>query len=134
MARMFNAMTNAGLAEQYDRWVLPVVGQTVSQCCIDYAVTLRCQNGVDVRIEQPFVCVTLDGREWLLAPDGDPVDLAPVLRVARRIVRSIEALKDGHLEIRIVDGTFISVPSTEDLEPWGIVGPNDMQLVSVPGG
>lgn len=134
MAGMAVAVTQAGLVEQSDRWVLPLAGVAITQLCIDYAVTLRCQNGLEVRIEQPFVYVTPDGRERLLVPEGVPSDLAPVLSAARRVVRSAEAFKDGHLEISIEDGTLISVPSTEDLEPWEVVGPGGLRLVSVPGG
>ena len=116
-----------------DRWVLPVAGQTVAQLCVDYAVTLR-QNDVVVRIEQPFVIATPTGEERLVVPEGDLDRLAPVLNLGRSTVTEGAAFDDGHLEMSFADGTRVSVPSTEDYEPWEIVGPEGLRIVSVPGG
>lgn len=123
-----------GLKRASDRWVLPVAGQPVAQLCVDYAVMLRLQNDVAVRIEQPFVVETATGEERLIVPEGDLDRLAPVLNLARSTVTEGAAFDDGHLELSFADGARVSVPSAEDHEPWEIVGPAGLRIVSVPGG
>lgn len=117
-----------------DHWVLPVAGQSVVQLCLDYAVTLRLGNDVTVRIEQPFVIASEGGEERLVIPDGESDRLAPVLSLVRATVTEGLAFEDGHLELTFAEGTRVSVPSAEDYEPWEVVGPQGMRLVSVPGG
>lgn len=123
-----------GLMKAGDRWVLPVAGQAVAQLCVDYAVTLRLQNDVVVRIEQPFVITTETGEERLIVPERDVDRLAPVLILARSTVTEGAAFDDGHLELSFAGGARVSVPATEDYEPWEIVGPGGLRIVSVPGG
>ncbi len=123
-----------GLMKAGDRWVLPVAGQQVAQLCLDYAVTLRLQNDVVVRIEQPFVITSPTGEERLIVPEGDVDRLAPVLNLVRSTVTEGAAFDDGHLELSFADGARVSVPSAEDYEPWEIVGPEGLRIVSVPGG
>lgn len=127
-------MSSAVLVEQQDRWLVSVDQVDVTQCCFDYAVTVTAGNGLQIRIEQPFVFRTPDGREQLLVPAGDPVRLAPILAVSRLTMSECVAFKDGHLEIRFTDASLISVPATEDLEPWELSGPDGLKVVSVPGG
>lgn len=124
----------SGLSKVGDRWVLPVADQPVAQLCVDYAVTLRLANDVSVRIEQPFVIETRSGEERLVVPEGDLDRLAPVLPLARSTVTEGLAFDDGHLELTFSDGARVSVPSTEDYEPWEVVGPEGMRIVSIPGG
>ena len=126
--------TVSDLAKARDHWVLPVVGQPVAQLCFDFAVTLRLGNDVAVRIEQPFVISADGGAERLMVPDGEPDLLAPVLRLARATITEGLAFDDGHLELTFAEGTRVSVPSTEDYEPWEVVGPQGLRVVSVPGG
>jgi hypothetical protein len=89
---------------------------------------------VTLRIEQPFVYRTAEGVEHLSVPEGDPVRLAPALAVCRQVARQGFAFKDGHLELGFADGSRVSVPTAEDLEPWELVGPDGLRVVSVPGG
>jgi Family of unknown function (DUF6188) len=134
LAGVAGEVTPFDLVETSDRWVLPIGDESVVACCIDYAITLRFGNEVSVRIEQPFVYRTGDGVEHLIVPEGNPVRLAPALAVTRLVVRQGFAFKDGHLELRFADGSLVSVPATEDLEPWELVGPEGLRVVSVPGG
>jgi hypothetical protein len=127
-------MTPLDVVDRGDCWELPVGGVRVAECCVDFAVSIRLSNEVSVRIEQPFVYTTAEGVDHLIVPEGDPVRLAPVLTVARLAVGQGAAFKDGHLELRFDDGSLLSVPATEDLEPWEIVGPDGLRVVSVPGG
>lgn len=116
------------------RWLLPLAGERIIWCCIDYAVSIGAQSGISVRIEQPFVYAGADGVEHLIVPEGDPVRVAPVLAVARLSVRDGFAYDDGHLDLSFSDGSTIGVPGAQDYEPWELAGPNGLKVVSVPGG
>lgn len=115
------------------RWLLPLTGEQVIWCCVDYAVSFGTKNQVSVRIEQPFVFTGADGVEHLIVPEGDPVQVGPVLAIARLAVCEGFGYADGHLELTFSDGSRIGVPGTQDYEPWQLTGPGGLKLVSIPG-
>lgn len=119
-------------------WILPVAGQQVTRCCLDYAaVSLLTANGVCVYIEAPFVYAGLDAVEYTLDPDEDASHLAPFIRLRRQSIKSAEAFKDGSLEVRFGDGSRIQVPADQSFEPWNVSGPgglDGLRIVSMPGG
>lgn len=115
------------------RWLLPLAGEPVIWCCLDYAVSFGTRNHVSVRIEQPFVYTRADGAEHLIVPEADPVLVAPVLAIARLSVHEGFGYADGHLELTFSDSSTIGVPGTQDYEPWELTGPDGLKLVSVPG-
>ena len=116
------------------RWLLPLADERVIWCCVDYAVSFGTQNGISIRIEQPFVYTNASGIEYLIIPEEDPVRVAPVLAVARLFVREGYAYSDGHLAVTFSDGSTIGVPATQDYEPWELTGPDGLKVISVPGG
>jgi len=116
------------------RWLLPLQDEQVTWCCIDYAVSFGIQNQVAIRIEQPFIYTGTDGIEYLIVPEADPVQVAPVLAITRLSVHAAFAYDDGHLEVTFSDGSAIGVPSTQDYEPWELTGPAGLKIISVPGG
>lgn len=134
MASLASSVTGPDVSETLDRWVLPVADQPVATCCIDYGFTLLFGNHLTVRIEQPFVYRTARGVEHLIIPEGDPAGLAPALSLCRQVARHGFAFKDGHLELLFVDGSMVSVPTAEDLEPWELSSPDGLRVVSLPGG
>jgi Family of unknown function (DUF6188) len=85
------------LVEAADRWLVPMAG-TVTQCRLDYAFSLvvadESAGSFEVRIEQPSAVSSQDD-EVLLDPEGDPVQMAPALRVLRREVEQAIAAKGG---------------------------------------
>jgi hypothetical protein len=113
-------VTPFDLIEQSDRWILPVSGQRVSRCCVGYAVTLMCDNGLGIDIEGAFAYRMTDGREHALDPQGPAPDLAPILSTRSLIIREGTAFKDGRLQILFEDGSQISVPADSRYEPWTI--------------
>jgi hypothetical protein len=117
-----------------DRWLLPLADQLVIWCCVDYAVSFGTRNQVSIRIEQPFVYTSAGGVEHLIIPEGNPVQVAPVLAIARLSVHEGLAYTDGRLELTFSDGSTIGVPGTQDYEPWELSGPDGLKVVSVPGG
>jgi hypothetical protein len=125
------------LVEAADHWLVPMTGRTVTQCRLDYAFSLVVADepagSFEVRIEQPFT-VASHGDELTLDPEGDPVLMAPALRVLRQDVEQAIAFKDGRLELTFGDGAVLRVPVGEDHEPWNIVGPAGLRIVSLPGG
>lgn len=123
-----------GFVKAGDRWILPIMGQEVRQLCFDFAATLNLENDVSVRIEQPFVITSRNAAESLIIPGGEINQLAPMLGLMRSVITQGLAFEDGHLELTFADGTSVLVPSTEDYEPWEIVGPQGLRIVSVPGG
>lgn len=130
-------VTGPRLVRDGGRWRLPLVGCSVGQCCVDWAVTLRfgqADAAFELRIEQPFVLVLPGGAEVLLDPENDPVGLGPVLACTRTAVTEAVAYDDGSIELSFVDGSSVRVPGSPEYEAWGLVGPAGLRVVSLPGG
>lgn len=121
------------LIERRGRWLVPMAGLTVTQCRVDYAFTMLVDDGYEVRIEQPFTLVR-GAASSLLDPEGEPSELGPALSVLRRDVEQAVAFKDGRLEIALSDGVRVLVNGDDDHEPWTVVGPGGLRVVSMPGG
>ena len=127
------------LVDAADRWVVPMAGLPVTQCRLDYAFTIIIGDepgaSFQVCVEQPFMArMAGRGDELLLDPEGDPAEMAPALGVLHRRVEQAIAFKDGRLELLLGDGSVLEVPAGEDYEPWNIVGPSGLRIVSLPGG
>ena len=88
-----------------------------------------------VTIEEPF-SIRAPGctDEVTLAPEQAPVQLAPALAVLRQSVEHAFAFKDGRLELAFADGSMLHAPAGEKYEPWNIVGPAGLRIVSLPNG
>lgn len=122
-----------------DRRALVVPEGEVTQLRIDFAVTLVVtaepeDKGFLVRIGGECTLTAPDDTTTNLTPEGDPSDLAPVLRLARLGVRRTEAFNDGHLEMEFSDGTRLDVPADDDYEAWTATADNGVRIVSMPGG
>lgn len=126
------------LIETEDGWTLPVAGHQVTSCCIDYAaVGLLVDNGVYITIEGVFKILDMGGGAELLDPEGDALNLAPVLKFRRIYVTGGTAFKDGSLELKFEDESRIVVKSDSRYEAWNIGGPggiDGLKIVSTPGG
>jgi hypothetical protein len=127
----------SNLIDTPDAWLLEVTRMTVTQCRIDYAFTLVLEaergGSVEIRIEQPFVVTVQDG-EHDVDPEADPIDIAPALRLLHQGVTRATAFKDGRLELVFDGAELLRVPASEDYEPWNVVGPEGLRIVSLPGG
>jgi len=126
-------------SEMADRWLVPMAGLAVTQCQLDFAFSLIVAvDGNDsyyVTIEEPF-SIRAPGctDEVTLAPEQAPVQLAPALAVLRQSVEHAFAFKDGRLELAFADGSMLHAPAGEKYEPWNIVGPAGLRIVSLPNG
>lgn len=116
--------------EHSDRW--SILGNAdVDTLRFDWAVTVVIGTGEDrleIRIESRF---TLNGE--VFDPEDEPALLAPVLRLLRREACRVDAFKDGHLELEFSHGSLLIVPSSDEYEPWGMVGEGGFRIVSTPG-
>ena len=129
-------MDTIGPADDRGRRSLPLDGAAVMQCCVDFAVTLRCDragSSFEVRVEQEFAFAAADGTAVLLDAENDPVGLGPLLACTRTTVLQAAAFEDGRLEMVFADGSSLRVPTSIDYEGWSLVGPAGLQVVSGPG-
>lgn len=127
------------LIEAADRWLVPVAGLTVTQCRLDFAFTLVLAGEDEglfyVTIEEAFsVAASAEAEGLVVDPEGDPVQMAPALRVLRQDVERAVAFKDGRLELAFGDGAVLRAPLGKGYESWNIAGPAGLRLVSMPGG
>lgn len=129
-------MSHVELLESSDRWEVPLEGCSVTRCCIDYAVTFTIADAgeaFEIRIEEPFE-VHRAGDDAIVEPGGDPVGMAPALALLHAEVEKAVAFRDGRLLLRFLDGAEVLISASEEFEPWTLVGPGGLRLVSMPGG
>ena len=126
------------VTESAEAWSIPLAGQQITRVCVDYAsVGLLASNGIYVDIEVPFNYSDPSRIERTLDPDGDPLELAPILRLRRLDAADCLAFKDGRLDVKFDDGTRLQVPMSLEFEAWGISGTGGaagLRIVSMPGG
>jgi hypothetical protein len=115
-------------------WQLPIEGMTVTQIAVDYAVTIALDAQFAVRIGMPFKQFGPDSTIQSLDPEADPSLLAPALKLLRTKAVSGFAFDDGRLELTFEEDLRVSVPSSDEFEPWELSGPDGLLIVSVPGG
>jgi hypothetical protein len=130
-------MTSIRLIEDNGRWQLPLDTCPVTQCCIDYGITLRLDHPAghfELRIEQALDFVGADGAALTLDPEEDPTGLGPLLACTRTTVTAATAFHDGRLEMSFADGSRLSVSASGDYEAWELAGPLGLRMVSTPGG
>ncbi len=134
--------TETALRCRDGRWELPIVGATVTQIRVDFALGLIAQRGAgdgvscEVRISSPFRFDTGTGS---LAIDPERTEqLAPLIALHKGVVEQAFALDDGHLELRFERDRTIGVPPDPRYEAWGLTVTNRSEnwstgLVCLPG-
>lgn len=130
-------MTSIRLSETDGHWQLPLESCAVTQCCVDYGVTLRLDHPAgpfELRIEQVLEFVGADGAALSMNPEEDPTGLGPLLASTRTTVTAATAFPDGRLEMSFADGSRLSVSPSSDYEAWELAGPLGLRMVSTPGG
>lgn len=129
---MSTAVFREDVANQ--RWLLPVSGNAVAMLIVDFAVTIRIEPDMSLRIEDTFTFVRSTGESVQLVPAGDPVALAPVLATARMTVAAAHANFDGSLKLSFTDGSRLEIHPSDDYEAWSFSGEDSLRVVSLPGG
>jgi hypothetical protein len=115
-------------------WTIAPSECEVQRLAFDWAVGVELVAGDDryyLRIESPFV-LQEGSTESLVVPEI-PSTAGALLLVLRQKVVELEMFDEGHLEMQLSQSR-ISVPGTEDYEPWELTGPNGLRVVSIPGG
>src|SRR4051812_40183311 len=114
----------SGRAE--DRRTLPVGGCTVTQCRLDYRLSLLLDGPggfSELVIEGNFTLSLHGGPPIALSPGGHPRDLAPALEVFGLVIDRATTGGDGTLEV-VLDGDTILRAGPGDLyEAWSLVLP-----------
>jgi hypothetical protein len=125
------------LIDEDDRVEL-TLGGPVSQLKVDFAFTLVVDVGdagaVEIAIEHPFALQRPDNDPAPVEWQDDAAALAPALALLHVTAESAAAFKDGRLELRLADGLRLLVGAGGDFEPWSLVGPAGLRVVSAPGG
>ncbi|MPZ64196.1 MAG: hypothetical protein GEU83_01265 [Pseudonocardiaceae bacterium] len=131
-------MAETTLIEGSDHWVLPLVGEVVTQCGYDHAFTLlvgELAPSLEARIMHPFTLYYPEGTAEDFDPEGDPTDMAETLRLLRRTVTRSIAHNDGRLEIDFDDGCLLRVPLSSQYEVWTLTSmKRGVMLMSIGGG
>jgi Family of unknown function (DUF6188) len=130
-------MTSIHLTETDGRWPLPLGNCAVTQCCVDYGVTLRFDHPAgpfELRIEQSLDFVAADGTTYAVDPEDDPTGVGPLLACTRSTVTRATAFRDGRFAIEFADDSRLSVSASDDYEAWELAGPSGLRMVSTPGG
>lgn len=117
-----------------NHWQLAVEHAVVERCCFDYAVVLYLTGQWELRIEQKFFISTSSGQEQSMIPE-DLVHTAPhVILLLGAEFREGYAYKDGQLELYLAGDKAVRVPPHDDFEAWELTGPDEVRVVSSPGG
>lgn len=124
------------IEELDDRWVCLFEDATVERCSFDWSASwliVSSEGTFQLRVEQPFTLECGDVT-YRLDPEGNPVEMAAVLRTLREGVTRIDAMKSGALRVSFQSGIVLDVESATQFEAWEIAGPDGVLLVSLPGG
>lgn len=126
------------MVEHDDRWSLATHISEITGICFGQAISLHIEwpcNIVDVHIEDNLEILTGSSETKLRLPVSNiGLELAPVLYLAGRRVRRMDAFKDGRLEIEVADHCLLRIAPDNEGESWEITARRGMRLAAVPGG
>jgi hypothetical protein len=122
-----------GISERDDRWTLTFPDGTVTQLRFDFAFTLVIDQGLDIRIESPFIFREPNASQTLLAPEHNGT-LGSLLRLHQAKVVRADALRVGQLEIDFEDGSAIVVEPDGNFENFNVRTPDGEMLIGLPSG
>ena len=125
------------MRELADRWILPVAGRTVIQCCVDAAFSIELSTAecaeATISISGTFD-LQIKNASWRLRPERGASTLAPALDLLGLTVDHAEAYKDGTLELAFSDGSRVRVAPDPAYEAWEFAGGRGAKAVALPGG
>jgi hypothetical protein len=116
-------------------WFNALRGMTVTRIAVDDAITLRCTNGrrtFEFALEGPFELVSTDGVRSMIAPDGDPTLIGPVLGLLLDRVASATLSMRGELEVRFAGGPTIKLEAEEAFSSWRLTEGTQLVMASMP--
>lgn len=121
--------------EHADYWEIPVQGQGVTRCCIDYAFRFDSigQHTIGVRIEAPF-SLKIAGEEHLFHTEKQVTDLGLALSILHQTVISFSIFNNGRLEVCFGNDISLTVLPDSNYEAWEFWAEQGVQFVCLPGG
>ena len=122
------------LIEVDDRWIIPLAGEKVTRCLVDYSFTLEIleQNySVAICLEAEFV-LKISDRIYNLSP-ANPTELGTALTMLHKNIKHAEAFKNGRLEITFEDDISLSL-EPDNYEAWQVTSHDGSMIISLPGG
>jgi Family of unknown function (DUF6188) len=129
-------VNESAFAEHEDRWILGLLGLTVTKISVDYQLSLLLGSESWVVLECPFrlsqgAAGESDPQE-MLDPGRQAVAAALALFGAKVI--SAVAFKTGSLRLVFDNGLHLSCRADPSFEAWQVTGPGGWRFVSMPGG
>jgi hypothetical protein len=103
-----------GYVQKEQRWALVKLHGSVNWA--------RAVNDPDLRLP--------NGDDMMVETDKDYRNAHAVFSRLGQPVEEVLATRDGHLRIRLADGTEIAVPPMDDVEAWEVVGPGEIFVVA----
>jgi len=97
------------LVEYRDHWLVPLQGKMVTRCLVDSAFGIELWDSdstTTIRIEGSFI-FREHGTDQLLSPEH-PTAVGPVQATVGKTVTTVQACKNGRLEVHFVDGNSLS--------------------------
>lgn len=113
---------------------LPGADEVISQVAFDYGVTLRTEEGTELRIEGRFDLTTGGTTTEVVDPSDAALHAAPLVRQLHRRVTAAKVLDGGGFEYRIGNDFLILVHPGSEFEAWTYNGSDGSKAVGMPGG
>ena len=131
---------SATLDESHERHIWTLSGHRVTQVCVDpdscRLQAWSLQASLEIRFGVPFQLVLADASSREIDPEA-PEQVAPLLTAIGREVLRLTVTRSGSLELRLSDGSVISVDSHPRYEAFEVVGGGaleGMAYLATPGG
>jgi len=126
-------MTTVGdPVELPDRWILPLVGQQVTQIHVSYQLGLMLDSGALVELETTAFIRWADGGTNSINPATQ--DVAPSLSLFGTTVTDATAYKTGRLVLTFDSSTNLTIDPHPRYEAWNITPQGGSRFVAMPGG
>jgi hypothetical protein len=132
--------TSARIEESPDQHAWFFEGQRVTQLCVDVSScrlqTWSLQASLDIRFGVPFRLTLADGTSREIDPEASE-QAAPLLSLINREIVTLVVTRAGALEVRLTDGSILSVDSHPRYEAFEVSGGGALEGLSylaVPGG
>ncbi len=114
---------------------LRIANQVVQQISFDYAITLRTDDGSQIRIETEFSIQDMEGRSIAIDPSGAGDSCTDVLSLLHETITDAAADEGtGSLSLTFGNGSLARADAHDSYEAWTFDGPRGFKCVALPGG
>ena len=109
-------------------------GQAVTRICFDAALVVLTSGDYELRVEAEAVLRGSTGDRVSFDPESPDTAACHLVRLVRAVIAAAEVGRGGDLVITFESGAILTVPSDDDYEAWGLVGPEGRRVTCMPGG